>query len=83
MVIYRKENIILVGDCKQGGVFILMTSQKEIGEKIRKERKCRNLSMENLAIMTGISYNTLGRIEGGEYFAPMETYYRIGDILGT
>ena len=29
-----------------------------------------------------MSYNTLGRIERGEYFAPMETYYRIGNILG-
>ena len=43
-----------------------MKNMKEVGKFIRKKRKEKSYSLEDLAKMTGISYTYLGYIERGE-----------------
>lgn len=54
-----------------------------IGENIRKLRQQKKLSQEKLARLTGISLNTLTKIESGFTKRPaFETIYKIAKALG-
>lgn len=54
---------------------------KAIGEKIRTERKARNLSQDALALACSIDRSYMGRIERGEANITVEKLYVIAGVL--
>ena len=59
-----------------------MNLKKELGEKIKRVRKQRNLTQEELAEMIEISPRSLSNIEVGMCFVKAETLEKIIDSLG-
>lgn len=53
----------------------------KLGKKIKKLRKERNISQEELAHQVGMHYTTLSRIERGESNPPVYTVYKIAKAL--
>ena len=53
-----------------------------LGQRIRGIRKQRGLSQEQFAELAGRSVKTISNIEGGRAGAPIETLYRISEMLG-
>ncbi|MCF8453831.1 MAG: helix-turn-helix domain-containing protein, partial [Pedobacter sp.] len=47
------------------GKYVDDNSAKQIGEKIRKYRKEKGYSLDDVSLMTGLSINTLSSIENG------------------
>jgi transcriptional regulator with XRE-family HTH domain len=58
-----------------------MDIKKELGEKIKRVRKLRNLTQEELAEMVDISPRSLSNIEVGTCFVKSETLEKIIDSL--
>ncbi|MCM8772251.1 MAG: helix-turn-helix domain-containing protein [Candidatus Omnitrophica bacterium] len=54
---------------------------KKLGEKIRKIRKSKSFTQEELAWKTGVSPNFIGFIERGEKKPSIETLLKIGEAL--
>ena len=54
---------------------------KEIGNRIRNERKHKGLSQENLAFDAGIHTSYYGCIERGEKCPTVDTIYKISNAL--
>ncbi len=55
---------------------------KELGSRIRAERKHQNLTQEKLAEMTNISESFLGHIERGGRVLSVETLINLANSLG-
>lgn len=51
------------------------------GKRIRQERKCRRMTLKQLAARAGFSITFLSDIERGYASPPMKTLYRIADAL--
>ena len=60
-----------------------MNIKKEFGEKIKRMRKMRNLTQEQLAEMINISPRNLSGIEVGANFVKAETLEKILTALNT
>lgn len=58
-----------------------MDIKKELGEKIKRVRKLRNLTQEELAELVDISPRSLSNIEVGACFVKSETLERIIESL--
>ena len=58
-----------------------MNIKKELGEKIKRVRKLRNLTQEELAEMIDISPRSLSNIEVGTSFVKSETLAKIIESL--
>ena len=58
-----------------------MNLKKELGEKIKRVRKLRNLTQEELAEMVDISPRSLSNIEVGACFVKSETLEKIIESL--
>ena len=58
-----------------------LVDYKEIGARIRKQRKEKELSQEQLSELIGISLSFLGHIERGTRMASVETLARICKAL--
>ncbi len=58
-----------------------MDIKKELGEKIKRIRKLRNLTQEELAEMVDISPRSLSNIEVGACFVKSETLEKIMESL--
>ena len=56
--------------------------QQQLGNKIRKYRKLKGLSQEQLAEEIGIATNTLSSIERGNAFMTAQTLEKIIKIFG-
>jgi len=54
-----------------------MDIKKELGEKIRRVRKSRNLTQEELSEMIDISPRSLSNIEVGTCFVKVETLEKL------
>lgn len=52
-----------------------------VGKKIKRARKERKLSQEEVADRAGIHLTTFGRIERGEANPPVSTLYKIAQAL--
>ena len=61
-----------------------VVSQKliDLGNYIREKRQCAGMSQERLAEKSGLSPNTVSRIEGGQMAMSMETFRKIVKALG-
>ena len=59
-----------------------MDIKKELGQKIKRIRKQKNITQEQLAEMADISLRTLGGIEIGETFMRAQTLEKILTCLG-
>lgn len=54
---------------------------KKIGERIRHARVSQSISLEDLGVLTGMSWSTIGRIERGVQSPTAETLVRIASAL--
>lgn len=57
-------------------------TRESIGEKIRAAREAKDLTQRQLAKLTGIAFNHIGRIERGKYNVTLDTIAIIADALG-
>lgn len=55
---------------------------QKVGKNIKKYRKLRDISQEELADKVKIHYTTLSRIERGESNPPVQTIDKIAKALG-
>ena len=55
---------------------------KAIGERIRKLRLSRGLTLKELSRMSSISVSMISKIENSQVFPPLSTYARISSCLG-
>ncbi|MCI6004354.1 MAG: helix-turn-helix transcriptional regulator [Blautia sp.] len=55
----------------------------ELGERIRKRRQEIHLSQEAFAEKTGISVNTVSRVEGGQTAMSIEVFKKMLEVLDT
>ena len=55
----------------------------QLGERIRQKRKDSHLSQETFAEKTGISVNTVSRIEGGQAAMSVEIFAKLVEVLDT
>ena len=66
--------------------FILGDGMKEhlkhVGENIRAARKSKNLTIDNLSELIGISPSFLGTLERGESSLSVETLINVCEVLG-
>ncbi len=53
-----------------------------IGKYLRKIRKNKNISQENLSLRAGYYRTFVGKIEQGLYSPSMHTIWRLSDALG-
>lgn len=53
----------------------------QLGERLRQKRKDSHLSQEILAEKTGISVNTVSRIEGGQAAMSIEIFAKLVEVL--
>lgn len=60
------------------------TLEEEIGHRLRKIRKLRNLTQKELSerIQGGIDYSYIGKIERGKQLPSLKVLRKIGDALG-
>ena len=60
-----------------------MEKKSEIGENLKKLRKIRGFSQQDLAKIAGVAYNTIAKIEAGTNSNPtLETTLRLAKALG-
>lgn len=57
------------------------TTRKVIGEQLREIREMQGYSLRELAKITGIAHNHIGRIEQGKYNVTLDTLAVICDAL--
>lgn len=55
--------------------------KKEFGEVLKAARGTRGLSQEKLALNSGISRNTIGSLEKGEFVATIDTLFKVAGGL--
>jgi len=60
----------------------MKTIRQKFGEKIRKLRRAKGLSQEELAFRAGVHRNYLGGIERGERNPALDNIAAIGKALG-
>ena len=53
----------------------------QLGERIRQKRKDSHLTQETFAEKSGISVNTVSRIEGGQEAMSIEIFAKLVEIL--
>lgn len=53
----------------------------QFGQLVRKYRKERNMSQEQLALLCNIDRSYLGRIERGEVNPTLEKIYKLSNVL--
>ncbi len=56
---------------------------KQLGEKIQRVRKSKNMSQMKLAEMIGVQTTTIGNIERGETDTSVYTIFKIAQVLRT
>ena len=56
---------------------------KEIGQRIRKLRRDKNLTQEQVAELAGVSCSFVGHIERGEKVLSVETLARLSKVFDT
>lgn len=56
---------------------------KQLGEKIQRVRKSKNMSQMKLAEMIGVQTTTIGNIERGETDTSVYTIFKIAQALRT
>jgi transcriptional regulator with XRE-family HTH domain len=56
--------------------------KKEFGEKLRKLRKAKKLSMRKLALFADIDHSQVRKIEKGEISPTVPTIYSLAEALG-
>lgn len=54
---------------------------KQLGEKIQRVRKSKNISQMKLAEMIGVQTTTIGNIERGETDTSVYTIFKIAEAL--
>jgi transcriptional regulator with XRE-family HTH domain len=54
---------------------------KEVGMNVRRIRKDRGLTMEDVAHEANMEYRQLGRIERGEVSATITSFLRLADVM--
>lgn len=59
-----------------------MDIRKQIGEKIAEMRKGSNLSQRDLAERSGLTQNTIYKVENGKFSVGIDTLQRIADVFG-
>ena len=59
-----------------------MDIRKQIGEKIADMRKGSNLSQRDLAERSGLTQNTIYKVENGKFSVGIDTLQRIADVFG-
>lgn len=55
--------------------------KKAFGEVLRAARESKKLSQEKLALNAGISRNSIGSLEKGEFAASIDTLFKVADGL--
>ena len=60
----------------------MMKSNKIIGEKIKSIREMKNISMEDMAMRSGLAVEQIKRIEGNEDFPSLAPLIKIARVLG-
>jgi len=60
----------------------MMKNGAFIGENIRRERKRRSFTMEDLAEHLGLSVSYIGLLERGERCPSLKSIYRLCDLFG-
>jgi len=58
-----------------------MKLYKEVGKKIKNTRIDRGLSREDLAELSGLSFNLIGMIERGEVNTGIGNIYKLSKVL--
>jgi transcriptional regulator with XRE-family HTH domain len=58
-------------------------SESTVGDKIRRLRTARNISIRTLAETSGLSPNAIGMIERNAVSPSVSTLYKLADALGT
>lgn len=61
---------------------ITQEARKDVGESIRKAREAKGLTLRQVAKLTGIAFNHIGRIERGKYNVTVDTLAVIANALG-
>ena len=77
----KLEKYVMIMLCKVGGSMSHF-DKKDFGENIRKFRKAKGLSQENLAMAIGKAPATIARYEKGEIIPNAEQIHLICDELG-
>ena len=54
----------------------------QIGNKVAEMRRCRNMTQQQLAELTGLSDVYIGYLEQGKRHGTMDTYLLIVNVLG-
>ncbi len=57
-------------------------ARKSIGEELKSAREDAGYTLRDLAKMTGIAFNHIGRIEKGQYNVTLDTLALLADALG-
>ncbi|MEU7149236.1 helix-turn-helix transcriptional regulator [Streptomyces sp. NPDC045456] len=60
----------------------LLSRRRAVGEQIRRVRRQRSLSQEQLAERAGLDRKTVSRIENGRISPPLDYLLLIADALG-
>lgn len=55
--------------------------KKAFGEVLRAARESKKLSQEKLALNAGISRNSIGSLEKGEFAASIDTLFKVAEGL--
>jgi len=56
--------------------------KKAFGEVLKSARDIKGFSQEKLALNSGISRNTIGSLEKGEFMPTIETVFKVAHGLG-
>ena len=67
---------------KGTGLHVMEKIRKALGQRIRTLRKAKNLTQEELAEKSGLSYKFIGEIERGKANPSIESFYRIAEGMG-
>ena len=80
MTNYAYENGLLAEADRP--MIIKQTARRMIGEQVKTARQGAGLTLRQLAELTGIAHNHIGRIEQGRYNVTVDTLAILGDALG-
>lgn len=74
-------NTYWIGYYHQKQMIATQDARRAIGEKIREAREAKGLTQRQLAEITGIAFNHIGRIERGKYNVTLDTVSAIASAL--
>lgn len=60
-----------------------MITKKQLGQKIKKIRKSKNITQEKLAEIIGVDFGYISKLEVGQNFPSIQTLNKIADALET